>query len=103
VCTRACWNATHALGAPSGQFGSGWHGQGTVHDRSGAWASRGIERWGDGEVTAREGVGGVLTKRGVHGGNGDVHGRRRGSAAGHCGVGSSEVVSRGGARSLGGW
>jgi hypothetical protein len=78
VRTRVCWNATHALGAPSSQFGSGWHGQGAVHGRSGAWAPSGIERWGDGEasgeVTARGGFDGVLTKRGIHGGNGDAHG-----------------------------
>jgi hypothetical protein len=37
-------------------------------------------------------VGGILTKRGIHGGNGNAHGRRRGSAAGHCGMGSGEVV-----------
>jgi hypothetical protein len=78
VCTRACRNATHALGALSGQFGSGWHGQGAVHGRSGAWAPSGIERWGDGKVSgkviARGAIGGVLTKRGVHDSNGDTHG-----------------------------
>jgi hypothetical protein len=59
-----------------------------------------------GEVIARGGVGGVFTKRGIHGGNGDAHGHRRGSTADHCGVGSCGVVGRGGACSLGvgrGW
>jgi hypothetical protein len=59
VCTRVCRNATHALGALGGQFGSGWHGQGAVHDRSAAWASRGIEGLGDGESS------GEVTARGV--------------------------------------
>jgi hypothetical protein len=80
-CTRACRNVTPALGTPGSQIASGWLGQGGVHDRPGAWASRGIERWSDGEaggeVTAREGVSGVLTKRGIHDFNGDVHGRRK--------------------------
>jgi hypothetical protein len=50
--------------------------RGGVHGWSKAWASRGIDSWGEGEasgeVIARGGVGGVLTKHGVLGGNGDV-------------------------------
>jgi hypothetical protein len=59
-------------------------------------ASRGIDhvRVGKlhGEETGLEVVGAVLPKLGVHGGHGDAHGRRRGSASGLYGVGSCEVV-----------
>jgi hypothetical protein len=47
-----------------------------------------------GEVTGLEVVRAALPKLGAHDGHGDVHGRRRGSVAGHCGVGSCEVVGR---------
>jgi hypothetical protein len=46
------------------------------------------------EVTGLEVVGATLPKLGAHDGHGDAHGRRRGSAADHCGVGSCEVVGR---------
>jgi hypothetical protein len=66
----------HALDAPGGQIVSGWQGQSGVHDGFQAWASCGIESWvegeASGEVTARGGIGGVLTKHGILGGNGDV-------------------------------
>jgi hypothetical protein len=88
---HACQNVAHALGAPGGSMASGWHGRGAVHGRSGAGASCGIGRWGDGEasgeVTAREGVGAVLPKFGVHGGHGDVLGRRGVTGSGLCKVG----------------
>jgi hypothetical protein len=70
----------HALGAPGDQYGSGWRGEGGVHGGSKAWASRGIERWGEGEVggevTGPEVVGGVLVLLDALGGHVDVQGRR---------------------------
>jgi hypothetical protein len=73
-----CGNAAHALCALGSPVVSVWRGRGGVHGGSKAWASRGIESWGEGEAsgeaTAQGGVGGVLTKHGVLGGNGDVQG-----------------------------
>jgi hypothetical protein len=98
-------NAARALRALDGLVTSIWHGWGVVHDGSGAWASRGIGRWGkgkvDGEVMAREGISGVLTKHGIHGGHGDALGERGVTELRRCGVGSSEESSRSGDRPLG--
>jgi hypothetical protein len=82
-----------------------WHGRGMVYDGSGARASRGIGRWGDGEVggevMARGGISGVLTKRGIHGGHGDALGERGVDEWCLCEVGLGEESSRSGDRPLG--
>jgi hypothetical protein len=107
---RVHGNAGRGLGALGGSTVLEWQGRGMMHGESRSGAARGIDprsrRGAGGEVTARETVGAVLPMLGVHGGHGDIHGRRRGIVSSLCGVGSSEVVGRDGARSLGvsrGW
>jgi hypothetical protein len=94
-----------ALGVLGDQIVSRWHGRGGVHGRARVYAARGIDPVGrggsGGEVTARSGLSAALPHLGVHGGHGNGQGRRRGSSAGLCGVGSREVVSRDGDRPLG--
>jgi hypothetical protein len=101
-CRRACsarpggvqvhGNASPALRVLGGTVAYGWHGRGVVYDGSKVAASRGIGRGHagefDGEVTGREVVGGALPRLGVHGGQWRRPWRRRGIAAGRCGVGS---------------
>jgi hypothetical protein len=87
-------NASHALRAPGGSMASGWHVRGAMHSGSRSGAAQGIDHGGrrraGGKVTAREGVGAVLPKLGVHGGHGCILGI--GGVAGwcHCSVGSRE-------------
>jgi hypothetical protein len=101
-CRRACsarpggvqvhGNASPALRVLGGTVAYGWHGRGVVYGGSEVAASRGIGRGRagefDGEVTGREVVGGALPRLGIHGGQWRWPWRRRGIAAGLCGMGS---------------
>jgi hypothetical protein len=107
---RVHGNAGHGLGALGGSTVLEWQGRGAVHGESRSGVAQGIDpgsrRGAGGKVTAWETVHAMLPMLGVHGGHGDIHGRRRGIVSDLCSVGSSEVVGRDGACSLGvsrGW
>jgi hypothetical protein len=91
-------NAGCGLGALGGIVASEVHGHCTVQGGSEVAASWEIDRVRVGEVgseeTGMEVVGAAFPKLGVHDGHGNILRRRRGSAGGHCGVGSCEVVGR---------